>query len=136
MAGRQIRSRNPATKVKQKRPTSERAARAELVRLTRRVGGLVLAYVGAGRATPKLQASTARLKSDIDAWRDGTGRRELRAVKTTRAQPGGGDFSCSDCLWIMFSSGRVCFLVGCDPEWNNCSYICITLPKEPIIDVS
>lgn len=30
----------------------------------------------------------------------------------------------------MVSLGRICFIVGCDPEWNNCSYICFTVPKE------
>lgn len=123
---------------KTKSPAKARAGRAvsgprdlELARLRRRVAALTVDYVAARRATPKLKASVVRLKQDIDAWRGRTGRRDFRAVATTRKKPNGiPGWTCDSCSWIMVSLGRICFLVGCDPEWNQCSYICIDLPKD------
>lgn len=104
---------------------------AEMVRLIRRVGPLPLAYVAARRATPKLKKAAGKLKVEIDAWRGGTGRRDFRAVLTKRKKPNGmPGWTCDSCQWITVSLGQICFLVGCDPEWNNCSSICINLPKD------
>lgn len=105
---------------------------AAQVRLTRRVADLAVSYIGAGRATPKLQKAVGRLKDDIEAWRDRTGNRDLRATTMTRRIANEGEWTCKRCDWIMFSLGRICFLVGCDPEWKSCSYICFNLPKEPL----
>lgn len=100
-----------------------------LMRLTRRVGHLTLAYVAAGRATPK--KAVRKLKDDIDVWSRRTGRRDLRAISMMQQQAGNGPWTCKNCDWIMFSLGRSCFLVECNPEWKMCGYICFTLPKDP-----
>lgn len=110
---------------------------AELNRFTRRVADLMLAYVAAGRATGPLKESVARLKRDIDEWRDRTGRKELRSTVSARRNDNSGDgWTCKRCLWIMPSMGRICFLTGCDPEYNECDYICFTLPRDPNYPVS
>lgn len=102
-----------------------------MARLVRRLAALTVAYVAARRATPRLKKAAAKLKTDVDAWRGRTGRRDFRAVQTKRQKPNGmPGWTCASCEWIMVSRGRICFLVGCDPEWNNCSYICFTVPKE------
>ncbi len=103
----------------------------EMARLIRRVAVLTVAYVSARRATPDLKKAAAKLKVDVDAWRGRTGRRDFRAVMTKRKKPNGiPGWTCESCQWIMVSLGRICFLVGCDPEWNQCSYICFTMPKD------
>ena len=97
----------------------------------------MLGYVAAGEATPKLKQAVRALKSDIDDWRDRTGGTDLRATSARlndNTDP--DDWTCDRCDWIMPSMGRICFLVGCDPEYNQCSYICITLPKDPNYPVS
>lgn len=119
-----------STKKKPARPGD-----AAMKRLQRRTADLLMAHIAAGRATTKLKAETRKLKADVDAWRDQTGRSDLRAT-ALRQQEGDGEFSCSDCQWIMPSMGRICFLVGCDPEWNNCSYVCFTVPRDPNYPVS
>lgn len=102
-----------------------------MARLIRRVAALTVAYVAARRATPRLKQAAAKLKTDVDAWRGRTGRRDFRAVLTKRKKPNGiPGWTCASCEWIMVSLGRICFIVGCDPAWNNCSYICFTVPKE------
>lgn len=52
---------------------------------------------------------------------------ETIVVRRGKLTPG---WTCDSCQWITVSLGRICFLVGCDPEWNNCSSICINLPKD------
>jgi hypothetical protein len=102
-----------------------------MARLIRRVAALTVAYVAARRATPELKKAVLKLKVDVDAWRDRTGRRDFRAVMTSREKPNGiPGWTCKSCEWIMVSLGRICFIVGCDPEWNLCSYICFTMPKD------
>lgn len=116
---------------------SERARKAEFTRLRRRTAELMAGYVSAGEATPKLKQAVRALKSDIDDWRDRTGGTELRATSARlndNTDP--DDWTCDRCDWIMTSMGRICFLVGCDPDYNQCSYICITLPKDPNYPVS
>ena len=106
-----------------------------LARLRRRTADLAVDYITAGRATPTLQESVRRLRRDVDSWRGDTGRKDIGATAMQLRNNDDG-WTCDRCEWIMFSTppggmGRICFLVGCDPEWNNCSYICITLPRDP-----
>ena len=127
-----------AAKRKAKSATAKSARRSDaaMSRLKRRVGDLVLEYVAVGRATTKLKGATRKLRADINAWRDRTGRDDLRATPFSR-QEGGHEFSCSDCKMITTDiPGRVCVLTGCDPEWNNCSYVCFTVPRDPDYPVS
>ena len=108
----------------------------QVARFKRRVADLVLKYVAVGRATPELEKNVMKLKKDIDVWRKRTGRSDLRATRSRLRNTDDDDWSCSECEWIMVSMGRICFLVGCDPAFNNCSYICITLPRDPDYPVS
>ena len=110
---------------------------AKMERLRRRTAELMLAYVAEKRATPRLIALAQKLKRDVDEWRKETGGTGLRATATRyndNTDP--DDWSCESCDWIMVSLGRVCFYVGCDPDFNSCSYICIKLPPDPNYPVS
>ena len=83
------------------------------------------------RLRSQIDTVLASKRVEIDAWRGGTGRRDFRAVLTKRKKPNGmPGWTCDSCQWITVSLGQICFLVGCDPEWNNCSSICINLPKD------
>jgi hypothetical protein len=137
MAAAKRRARSAAPRPPKGGAPISRAHRTQLNRLRRRAGELMLAYVGAGEATEKLKAAILKLKTDIDGWREESGRSDIRATKSRmRSNDEPDDWSCDSCEWIMVSMGRLCFLVGCDPDWNNCSYICITLPPDPNFPVS
>ena len=110
------------------RALSRRARKTVLARLTRRVTDLVLAYVAAGRLTRKLGRAALALKEDIDSARTSLGPRGIRAISSTLTKPPDGTWTCSNCELIMVSRGRLCFLVGCDPRYRNCSYVCVVMP--------
>jgi hypothetical protein len=120
------------------RGTSTRAHQAQLARLKRRTADLLLAYLGARGRPPSLPERARRLKRDIDDWRDRTGDRHIRATATRlndNTDP--DDWSCDSCDWIHIDRfDRLCFFVACDPDYNQCSYICIQLPKDPNPPVS
>jgi hypothetical protein len=118
------------------RSLSSRARKTALARFTRRTTDLFLGYVAAGRSSPKLIRAVRKLRDDIDSWGDRWGRKDIRTTAALVKQTGDGEWTCKNCGWIMVSMGRLCFLVGCDPEWKNCSYICIELPKDPNYPVS
>src|SRR5262245_15860543 len=107
--------------------TRKSAGNQAPARLVRRLGNLTLSYVSARGTPTALQQAVVKLKDDVDVWGKRTGRRDLRAFER-RMRGGGSGWSCRDCEWIMVSRGRLCFLVGCDPEYKNCSYICFDLP--------
>lgn len=129
-------ARPPSTKKPVKRSLSPRARKTALVRFTRRATDLFLAYVAAGCSTKELSRDVQKLSDDINSWCDRWGLNDIRATTEMVKQTGDGDWTCKNCEWIMVSLGRICFLVGCDPEWKNCSYICIELPKDPNFPVS
>jgi hypothetical protein len=112
---------------------SAQARKTALARFARRTADLFLGYVVAGRSTPKLSRAVRKLKDDIDSWCDLWGRKHIRATATTKTQKGGGsgEWTCKNCEWVMVSLGRLCFLVGCDPEYKECDYVCIDLPRDP-----
>jgi len=126
----------PRTAKPVKRSLSPRARKTALVRFTRRATDLFLRYVAAGRSTKELSRAVQKLSDDIDSWSDLWGLRDIRTTTKMVKQTGDGGWTCKNCEWIMVSRGRLCFLVGCDPEWKQCSYICIELPKDPNYPVS
>lgn len=137
MAAAKRRVKSAAPKSAKSGAPISRAHKTQLNRLRRRTADLMLAYVGAGEATEKLKAAVVKLKTDIDGWRDESGRSDIRATKSRlRSNDEPDDWSCDSCRWITISMGRLCFLVACDPDWNNCSYICITPPPDPNFPVS
>lgn len=117
----------------QRRSLSGRARKAAVSRFTRRVTGLVLAYAVAGRRTRKLGRAALQLKDDIDSWRARSGQKDIRATQSTLTMPPNGTWTCDECALIMVSRGRLCFLVGCNPQFRNCSYVCIDLPRNHAI---
>ncbi len=118
------------------RKPSDRARKAQLTRLKRRTADLMLAYLGAGRATPKLKAATRKLQSDINDWRDRTGGKEIRAVAMRQNEAPEG-WTCKECdLLHVDRFNRLCFFTDCDPEDAWCSYVCIQLPPDPDYPVS
>ena len=125
MARNTGKTRRPGVK---RRPLSQRARNAALAQFTRRVTDLVLGYVAAGRSTAKLRRAVLQLKDDINSWRASTGQKDIRATDSALTKPPNGTWTCANCDLVMVSRGRLCFLVGCDPAYRNCSYVCIDLP--------
>src|SRR5262245_44677809 len=106
------------------RRLSQRAHKAAAARFTRRVTDLVLASVAAGRLTRKLEHATLAKKNDIDSARTTLGLRGMRAISSTLTRPPNGTWTCSSGDLIMISRGRLCLLVGCDPQYRKCSSVC------------
>jgi hypothetical protein len=116
-------------------PTAPRSADAGLAQLKQRVADMRVAYTGVGRLTPELRREVMRLKDDVERWQARTGRNEIAAAESRHvrdasagedislAMRGDGGGGCN-CEIIMFSRGRVCFLVACDPSIRMCSYVC------------
>jgi hypothetical protein len=119
-----------ATRQTRKRAPSDRAVTLALTRFKRRAADLVVDYAIAGRSTRKLQRTVRQLKADIDSWGDSTGLTDIRAGYSTLTKPPDDDtWTCDNCDIVIVSLRRLCFLVGCDPAYKNCSYVCLELPK-------
>jgi hypothetical protein len=110
---------------------SDRALEAARKRFNRRAIRLVVAYAEEGRLTPELGGAAIALEREVEAWRERSGRDEIRATRSTRRQssnltrPPDGDWTCWNCDFVIVSLGRLCFLVGCDPAAKHCSYVCL-----------
>lgn len=112
---------------------SDRELEAALARFNHQARRLVLAYMEEDRLTPTLRRDAQKLHDDVNAWRSRTGRDEIRVTRSTvkaleRFTAPDDEWTCSNCEWIMVSRGRLCFLVGCDPAYKNCSYVCMEKP--------
>jgi hypothetical protein len=130
MARKAGKTRSGSVKPTRARPPSHRAVATALARFKQRAADLVLAYALAGRSTVKLRRAARQFKDDIDAWGARTGLRDIRAGHSTMTKwPDDDDWTCDkNCDLIMVSRGRLCFLVGCNPAYKNCSYVCVDLP--------
>jgi hypothetical protein len=132
MARKTGKTKRPAVKRTQKRSLSQRAVKAALGRFTRRVTDLVLAYAKAGKLKPQLSRAALQLIADIQSWGEGSGHKDIRATDSALTKPPDDSWTCDNCDVIMVSRGRLCFLVGCDPAYRNCSYVCIVLPTNHV----
>jgi len=128
MARNAGKTKRPVVKPTQKRSLRSRPLKAELVRFTRRARDLVVAYGAVGRLTPRLRRAALQLKADIDSWGASSGQKRIRAIDSTLTKPPDDSWTCDNCELIMVSRGRLCFLVGCDPAYRNCSYVCLERP--------
>jgi hypothetical protein len=104
------------------------ALKAVSARFPQRVTDLLYAYAMAWRLTPELRRAAFQLKADIDYWGAGSGQQDMRAIYLALTKPPDDSWTCDNCDLIMVSRGRLCFLVGCDPAYKNCSYVCLERP--------
>jgi hypothetical protein len=134
MARKTVKKKRPVVKRGRKGSLSDRAVGLALRRFRRRATDLVLDYVATGRLTPKLKRTVLQLRTDVDSWNARTGHKDIRATESQKKAHMGltsddDSWICRNCQVIMVSRGRLCFLVGCDPAWNQCSYVCLELPR-------
>lgn len=129
MARKAVKRRRAVARRAKKRRVSERAIGLALRRFRRRATELVLDYVGAGRLTAKIKRTVLQLKDDVESWNARTGLKDVRATDARLSRDDDGDWTCRNCDIVMVSRGRLCFLVGCDPAWKQCSYVCLELPR-------
>lgn len=133
MARKTVSTKRTVVKRRQKGSLSDRALGLALRRFRRRATDLVLDYVATGRLNQRIKRTVLQLKADVDSWNARTGHKDIRAtVSKKKAHMGltsdDPSWTCRYCDVIMISRGRLCFLVGCDPAWSQCSYVCLELP--------
>jgi len=130
-------TRNRARKASDRVSLARQKLKVALGPFAQRFSDLILAYMAVGRLTPGLRRKALRLKSDIEKWRERTGKASITAQESSKRHPArkisaamtkGG---CGYCDPIMFERWRVCFLVDCDPRYRECDYVCIGVLVAP-----